>query len=110
MCNCTDIDFGTYDNMLLLGYYPCMREYAENRKTAGLSNYGIGVDKCIVAQVVNLWEAGIRTYGCCCGHNKTPGFINLDERDFSKALELGWGKYEYPNDKNRCDTVKTRNI
>jgi len=111
MCNCKNVEIGSYDNQIILGYYPVMREYADNRLKEGLSNYGICVDRCIVDQVVELWEAGIRTYGSCCGHNKTEGFINVGEEDYEKALLLGFEPYVFdkkPYDLNRRDTVKVK--
>lgn len=87
-----------------------MREYRDNRVAAGLSGDGIAVDTCIVEQVIELWKAGIRTYGCCCGHNNIDGFINVDPDDFSRALALGFERYEFLNDPERRDTVKPRTI
>ena len=110
MCNCIDVEIGSFDNQLLLGYYPVMRQYRDNRVKAGLSGDGIPVDTCIVDQVVELWKTGVRTYGCCCGHNKLPGFINVDPEDFTKALALGYEPYEFPDDPSRQDTVLTKPV
>ena len=108
MCNCVDIEFGSYDNQTLLGYYPIMREYRDNRVAAGLSGDGIPVDTCLVEQIIELWKAGVRTYGCCCGHNKADGFINIDPDDLPKARVLGLDLYEFPGNGLRQDTVKPR--
>ena len=94
MCNCVNIEVGTYENQTLLGYYPIMREYRDNRVAAGLSGDGIPVDTCLVEQVIELWKAGIRTYGCCCGHNKVDAFINVNADDYTRALALGFEPYE----------------
>lgn len=110
MCNCKDVVIGSYDNQILLGYYPIMREYGKNRVKAGLSGFGIPVDRCIAEQVIELWEAGIKTLGCCCGHNKETGFINVAAEDFDKALSLGFEKYTYPGNTQRNDTVKTKEM
>jgi len=32
------------------------------------------IDACIAPQIVQLWQAGVRTIGCCCGHNG-DGFL-----------------------------------
>lgn len=109
MCNCKNVEMGSYDNQVLLGYYPVMQDYYNNRIKAGLSGYGIPVDRCIVAEVIELWEANIQTYGCCCGHNKVAGFINVGEEDFNKAITLGWVKYEFKDNPKRCDTVMIKN-
>lgn len=108
MCRCVDVSLGSYSNTTLLGYYPVMREYHDNRVEAGMSDYGICVDSCIVDQVVLLWENGVRTYGSCCGHNKVQGMINVDERDYEKAISLGFEPYVFSNEPSRKDTVKTK--
>jgi hypothetical protein len=107
MCKCIDIEYGTYENTILLGYYPIMAEYQKNRIKAGLSGRGITVDRCIADQIIELWENDIRTYGSCCGHNKGRGYINVRE-SFDKAISLGWKKYTFKNDLTRCDTVLTK--
>ena len=107
MCSCVGVAIGSYDNTVLLGRHPCMEDYLAKRVKDGLSGTGIPVDRCIMYQVLHLWENGVRTYGSCCGHNKVPGFINVDPKDFDKAIELGYEKYEFANDHNRNDTVKT---
>lgn len=30
---------------------------------------GVCVDACIADAIKMLWENGVKTYGCCCGHN-----------------------------------------
>ena len=37
------------------------------------------IDKCIASIVQALNEAGIYTRGCCCGHNKKDGYIELQD-------------------------------
>lgn len=105
MCKCVDVAMGSYDNQIVLGYYPVMRKYQDNRIADGSPGYGICVDRCIVGEVIALWKAGIRTYGCCCGHNKVKGFINVGEEDFERAISLGYEKYEFPDDPDREDTI-----
>lgn len=35
------------------------------------------VDECLGDEIESLWNKGIRTAGCCCGHGKYLGFINV---------------------------------
>jgi len=28
----------------------------------------VNIDKCLIHEIINLWEQGIKTTGCCCGH------------------------------------------
>jgi len=90
---------------ILLGFYPVMEEYRQNRARAGLSKRGISVDRCMAGQIISLWKAGIRTYGCCCGHGEYDGWINVAREDFTKAMELGWKQYHYEDEPDRKDTV-----
>jgi hypothetical protein len=50
------------------------------------------IDECIVSQIKALWEAGIETLGCCCGHGKGPCEVILtghfDPTDVSKAYDI----------------------
>ena len=110
MCDCKGIETGSYDNTILLGYHETMREYRDNRKNSGLPENGICVDRCLMDEVMSLWDAGIRTYGCCCGHNKVDAYINVDEADFDKAIRLGWIKYTFENDHDRRDTIIPKSI
>jgi hypothetical protein len=57
----------------------------------------VKIDKCLVPQIKELWEGGIRTYGCCCGHQGDPpypmpkiGFISIHYDDLEKAIALGF--------------------
>lgn len=106
-CGCVGVETGDYSNTVILGYYPIMREYVKNRAETGLSRNGICVDGCIVDQVISLWEAGIKTYGSCCGHNTKQGFINVGKY-FNDAVALGFEPYVFKDDKSRQDTVKTK--
>jgi hypothetical protein len=112
MCDCIGVEMGSFTNTVLMGYYPVMRQYRDNRVAAGLSGDGIPIDRCLVDEVVSLWKADIRTYGNCCGHNITGcrPFINIDEDDMPKALALGYEIYTFPNDPNRRDTIVPKSV
>lgn len=78
---CSDIGFGTYDCA-----YNIMPPW---RQDDGQVRY-IAVDKCLIYEVISLWEHGIRTTGCCCGHDKLAPFISVVESDIPKMKELGY--------------------
>jgi len=69
-----------------------MLEYKQNKIKKGLSGE-ICIDKCIVNEIKFLWKNGIKTYGCCCGHNKYPSWVNVLDEDFEKMEKLGYEKY-----------------
>jgi len=79
---CSDIQFGTY-------------ECAYNIQTPWISDDGtahfICVDKCLLPEIVRLWEMGIRTTGCCCGHgNSEKAFIGVRNDCISKMKGMGY--------------------
>lgn len=49
-------------------------EYGHNSE--GVACFAL--DKCIVPAVQALWDKGIRTIGCCCGHGSGHGVISLE--------------------------------
>ena len=84
-------------------------------------NGTLEIDKCLSDEIQHLWSLGIHTLGCCCGHNKMKGFIQVERTDFKKMMDLGYewyhdyseelgGKSRYdafiPKNKCICDEVK----
>lgn len=54
------------------------------------------VDKCIANEIEGLWKQGIKTTGCCCGHGKELGFIQVkDKESIVKMKQLGYQHYIY---------------
>ncbi len=81
---CKDIGFGTYDcayNIMVPWLCKLPSEPEEARKP----KY-IAVDKCMLPEILNLWEAGIKTTGCCCGHGREAPFISVAP-EFVERLE-----------------------
>jgi len=78
MCNCVDVDIGSYDNQICLNAPEHM-------------NYKfLCIDKCLIDEIKYLWSLGIKTTGCCCGHNKIEGFIGVEFDDIPKMKALGY--------------------
>ena len=50
------------------------------------------VDKCLLDEIKSLIDFGVVTLGCCCGHGKMSGYIqvNCDYQSISKMYELGY--------------------
>ena len=86
---CTDIGFATYDcayNIMLpyLTKNPCDPTEKPKPKT-------VAVDKCLLREVLCLWEMGIKTTGCCCGHGRdNMAFIGVKEEHIPKMKEMGY--------------------
>lgn len=70
--NCKDIEFGSYQ---------C---YAK------VPGYNISCDRCLVTEIKILNDMGIKTIGCCCGHQKHPGYIQVDPEYIEKMRALGY--------------------
>lgn len=86
---CSDIGFGTYNcayNIMLpyLVKDPTDPDRPPFPKT-------VAIDKCLLPEILKLWELGIKTTGCCCGHgNKNLAFIGVDPRYIGKMKQLGY--------------------
>jgi len=85
MCNCINVDIGSYKNQFRLK----IPNHMVTHKTNTNSLY-IGVDACLIDEIIYLWRLGIRTTGCCCGHNKVKGFIGVLFDDITKMKKLGY--------------------
>lgn len=56
------------------------------------------VDECLADEIESLWNKGIRTTGCCCGHGKYLGFINVCQDDIEKMEHFGYQHYIFEDD------------
>ena len=77
---CSEIDFGSYE---------CYAKVPGTR---------ISVDKCLVKEIRVLRDAKVNTIGCCCGHGKKQGYIQVAPEDCKLMKELGYRRL--PLDKN----------
>lgn len=48
------------------------------------------VDQCIKDLILELWDKGIETTGCCCGHNYCPAWVSVDPEYYASMFELGF--------------------
>ena len=49
----------------------------------------VSVDACIAAEIEALWEAGIWTRGCCCGHgDRNPNVVIAKTEDPETAIRV----------------------
>ena len=104
-CACRNVEFGTYENTVILPFPDHMAEHVNRRMRHGLLSKNVTIDTCVVEDVKLLWENGIETYGSCCGHNKAVPMINIDKNRMSTALRLGFKPYFFEYQPDRLDTV-----
>ena len=67
-------------SMIKSGSYDCY----EN------TDYGQCVDKCLVQEINYLNAIGIKTIGCCCGHNRMDPYIQVSPSFIPKMKEIGY--------------------
>lgn len=86
---------------------PPIKQVVDRRTKAGL-NPAVCVDPCILEEIILLWEAGIITHGCCCGHNdpRWYSFVNVDEKSIEQMLAMGY--VQYHEDPTRRDTFRLK--
>lgn len=55
------------------------------------------IDKCIVDEIKLLWDNGVVTCGCCCGHNdpRYYPYIIIKKDHLLKAINLGFEVIKY---------------
>lgn len=66
-----------------------------SRNINGRYKTSVRVDKCLAKEITSLWEQGVKTLGCCCGHGKKLGFIQVTNDSCKKMLEMGYVNYIY---------------
>lgn len=76
MCNCVNIEMGSYENQIRVKL-PWKDEHAY-------------IDMCIVLELRYLWSKGVKTLESCCGHNKVKGYILVEEESIPIMKELGY--------------------
>lgn len=72
---CHNVDFGTYKNAVGI---------------QSPSGKLVTVDICMIPEIKWLWDQGIETIECCCGHGKADGYIATTESDRIKMDALGY--------------------
>ncbi len=77
---CSDVGFGCYDCYVTV------------------PGYDICCDKCLATEIRLLNDLGIRTVGCCCGHKRVQGYIQVAPWFTGVMKSLGYE--ELPVDEN----------
>lgn len=58
----------------------------------------VQVDACLAGEIIWLWDNGIKTTGCCCGHGRHLGFIQVTDNCIERMQELGYQNYIYEDE------------
>lgn len=85
---CKDVKTGSYEctyNIML----PYKTKFAWEEDSE-LSHRFVSIDKCLLKEIVDLWEKGIKTTGCCCGHGEKEPFIGVVPEYIEQMKKLGY--------------------
>lgn len=87
-CKCVDVQVGSYDNQVTVRIPTTVELRYNTPERPGRET--VCLDICIANEVMDLWAEGIATTGCCCGHNRTIGYIGVIDADIPKMKALGY--------------------
>lgn len=60
--------------------------------------YCAAIDKCLIHEVIDLWEKGLKTTGCCCGHGrKDMAYIGVRTESIPTMKAMGYQLAFNPN-------------
>lgn len=87
-CLCVDVKVGSYDNQVTVRVADTvdLRYNAPGRELRET----VGLDVCIADEIADLWARGIVTTGCCCGHNRTIGYIDVAPEYIPQMKKMGY--------------------
>lgn len=90
-CSCVDVEIQAYRSQGLVKIPEHMQALRDHRRASGNPMWEwLSIDGCLIAEIRDLWDAGIRTTGCCCGHNVADPFIGVEFDDIEKMKALGY--------------------
>lgn len=81
MCECENIEVGSYGNQVTLE----APEWSSKEE--------ICIDACLDVEIQGLWDRGIQTTGCCCGHNKLQPYICVKDEFIDNMENLGYDSF-----------------
>lgn len=111
MCDCINVEVGSYSNQLEIPAPKHLIEWAEKVNfSLGGDKKTVCVDRCLVDEIKYLWSLGITTTGCCCGHNKVESYIGVEEKDIPRMKQLGYNVQFNPCRPNDDDSFTPKSI
>lgn len=106
MCKCKNIEVGTYDNQVELS----RPLHMVGRKDEGSESDIICVDSCLKDEIIFLWSKGVKTTGCCCGHNYLPPYIGVSDDSIDLMVSLNYETQPNELHPNRLDGFKPKTV
>lgn len=91
MCKCINIAMGSYNRQV------SMKDPFNSRKR---KDGWVCIDICLCQEIAELWYSGIETLESCCGHNKTNGYIMVQNNSIQKMYDLGYINMHHNNCEN----------
>lgn len=68
----------------------------------------VNVDKCLLPEILKLWERGIKTTGCCCGHGLPEPYapyIGVKSEYCAAMIALGYIKKVNPDEYDQNEFI-----
>ena len=100
---CKDIKFGSYDCCYSIDLPYLVKNPCDPNEPP--KKFSVCIDKCLLPEILKLWEAGIKTTGCCCGHGKKESaYIGVNSEHIEKMKQMGYTVAFNPNRPNDKDS------
>lgn len=87
-CTCKNIEMGSYGNQVELPTPDFLNMYLKKHCEYDLKT--ICVDHCLKDHILELWDYGIPTLGCCCGHGRMTPSILIPLWYMDNAKRIGY--------------------
>ena len=66
--------------------------YEHHKIMAAPNGAKVGIDRCLADEVAALWDAGVATIGCCCGHGAVDPYIQVSPECCDAMEGLGYAR------------------
>lgn len=89
MCDCRSYNADVPGKALESGAMGVPEVELDPRRYFADATKTVCVDACLAGLITALWQAGVRTYGCCCGHNgRFPAHVIVQDGQVTLAVAV----------------------